>query len=256
MHSLSSNCVVPVTLHDRHTPRRVVGDSIIRCWVGYVYTKPIHIPGSSGGGPTDRRNIGGVSIVLPGKRFLGGKNPSEVALGLSLDAFAVAIMASVTLPKITRRHLFRLAFHFSLFQAMMPVIGWATARNLESTIRDWDHWIAFGILLLVGAHAIKNAFGTRSHEASPDDPTRGLTLVALSFATSIDALAVGLTFALLGVKIIVPAVVIGVVAGTMTVTGMLLGKRLGRALGRKAELLGGFVLIAIGVKILIEHLSD
>jgi putative Mn2+ efflux pump MntP len=178
-----------------------------------------------------------------------------IAIGLSLDAFSVAITASVTLPEITRRHLFRLAFHFGLFQALMPVLGWLAGRSVESVVREWDHWVAFGLLFLIGAQSIKCGF-SKNKETSSEDPTRGLTLVALSVATSIDALAVGFTFAVLGVKIVVPALVIGLVASLMTLVGMFLGRRLGGLLGKKAEILAGLVLIGIGVKILVEHLLE
>ncbi len=178
-----------------------------------------------------------------------------IAFGLSLDAFAVAIMASLALKTLTRRHLFRLSFHFGLFQALMPVLGWVAGRSVESAIREWDHWVAFGILLFIGARAVGSSLRKREDREVDSDPTRGLTLVALSVATSIDALAVGLTFAVLGLDILIPVLVIGVVAATMTLAGMLLGKRLGEAFGKRAELAGGLVLIAIGVKILVEHLA-
>ncbi|MBN1443147.1 MAG: manganese efflux pump [Planctomycetes bacterium] len=177
-----------------------------------------------------------------------------IALALSMDAFAVAVMASVTLESITPRHLFRLAFHFGLFQAIMPAIGWAAGRSFEASIRAWDHWVAFGILLGIGARAIWNAARAGERERPPSDPTRGLTLVGLSVATSIDALAVGFTFSLLGVSILLPVVVIGLVAAAMTLAGMLLGRRLGSLFGKSAEIAGGAILIGIGIKILVEHL--
>jgi putative Mn2+ efflux pump MntP len=176
------------------------------------------------------------------------------AVGLSMDAFAVAIMASTMLPAITPRHLFRLAFHFGLFQALMPAIGWAAGISLKEALRFWDHWIAFGLLFLVGVRAIQAAFSRNGAPFLPGDPTRGLALVALSVATSLDALAVGVTFAVLGVKILVPVVVIGLVATAMTALGMLIGRRVGRAFGKKAQLLGGIVLIGIGLKILVQDL--
>jgi len=176
-----------------------------------------------------------------------------IAFGLSMDAFAVAVMASVLLERITYRHLFRLAFHFGLFQAMMPVVGWAAGTSLEPAIRGWDHWIAFGLLAAIGTRAITNALRGKETDNKRDDPTRGLMLVGLSIATSIDALAVGMSFAMLRISITIPAVVIGLVACAMTFLGMLLGNRLGDRFGRRAELVGGLILIGIGLKIVLEH---
>lgn len=176
------------------------------------------------------------------------------AFGLSMDAFAVAIMASTLLETVTPRHLFRLAFHFGLFQALMPTMGWAAGISLKELLHAWDHWVAFGLLFLVGVRAVWGALRGKGESLRKGDPTRGLTLVALSVATSIDALAVGVTFAVLGVKILVPVLVIGLVAAAMTVLGMRIGRRVGRAFGKKAQLLGGIVLIGIGIKILLGDL--
>lgn len=176
------------------------------------------------------------------------------ALGLSMDAFAVAIVSSASLDRLTRRRLFRLSFHFGLFQALMPVLGWAAGRPLVDAVADWDHWAAFGLLAAIGGRTMVHALRRAPAEASAGDPTRGLALVALSIATSLDALAVGATFALLKVRILVPVAAIGAVAAAMTVLGMWIGRRVGAPFGRKAEFLGGLVLFGIGLKILLEHL--
>ncbi|MHC4605574.1 MAG: manganese efflux pump MntP [Planctomycetota bacterium] len=176
-----------------------------------------------------------------------------VALGLAMDAFAVAVAASITLDRLTPRRIFRLAFHFGLFQAMMPVLGWAAGLTVAAWITAWDHWVAFGLLTLIGVKAIAGAF--RRRKESPGDPTRGWSLVILSVATSIDALAVGISLAMLDVRIWYPCAIIGVVAAAMTILGMALGRRLGGRFGKGAELLGGAILIGIGVKILVEHLA-
>jgi putative Mn2+ efflux pump MntP len=118
-----------------------------------------------------------------------------------------------------------------------------------------DHWIAFGLLAFIGGKMVYEALKHSDEEAEACDPTKGWRLVMLSIATSIDALAVGLSLALLGVSIWYPAIVIGIVAGVLTVVGMELGKRFGALLGRRMEVVGGLILIAIGVKILIEHLA-
>lgn len=175
-----------------------------------------------------------------------------IALALAMDAFAVALATGGVVNPLTGRHLFRLGFHFGLFQALMPIIGWLAGLTVQKWIAAYDHWIAFGLLAFVGGHMIKEAFDEES-EKGASDPTRGLTMVMLSLATSIDALAVGLTLAMLGVSVWKPAVVIGVVAGVLTVVGMLVGRRLGDNWGQRMEICGGLVLFAIGLKILLEH---
>ncbi|MBN2309874.1 MAG: manganese efflux pump [Candidatus Hydrogenedentes bacterium] len=178
-----------------------------------------------------------------------------IAVGLAMDAFAVAVATSISLRGVSPRQVFRFAFHFGLFQAFMPVIGWAAGRTVADLIRDWDHWIAFGLLAFVGVKAIREALrDTGEGEAARSDPTRGWSLVAFSVATSIDALAVGLTFAMLDVRIWYPCVLIGLITAALTTVGMLFGARLGARLGRRVEVLGGLTLIGIGVKILVQHL--
>lgn len=176
-----------------------------------------------------------------------------IALALAMDVFAVAIASGVILSPINRRQLFRLSFHFGLFQGIMPIIGWLAGLSVQNLIKAYDHWIAFGLLSFIGCKMMYEALRP-GEEERPSDPTRGMTMVMLSIATSIDALAVGLTLGMIGVSIWIPALVIGVVAGVMTCLGMMMGEKVGLALGRKIEILGGLVLIGIGVKILFEHL--
>lgn len=176
-----------------------------------------------------------------------------IAIALAMDAFAVALGTGLTLPNLTGRHLFRFGFHFGLFQALMPVLGWFAGVSVREQIEAFDHWLAFGLLTLVGGKMLWEAWRGGDDEPREGDPTRGLSLVMLSLATSIDALAVGLSLAVLGVTIWTPALVIGLIAAILTVCGMLLGRRLGRAWGTGVEIFGGLVLIAIGVKILLEH---
>ena len=175
-----------------------------------------------------------------------------IALALAMDAFAVALAAGGVLNPLTRRHLFRLGFHFGLFQALMPIAGWLVGIALQQWISAYDHWIAFVLLAVVGGRMILEAFDEKEDKAA-SDPTRGFTMVMLSVATSIDALAVGLSLALLRVSVWRPAAVIGVVAGVLTVIGMLLGRRLGNNWGKRVEVCGGLVLCVIGLKILLEH---
>jgi putative Mn2+ efflux pump MntP len=176
-----------------------------------------------------------------------------VAFGLAMDAFAVSIACSVALGSVSARQVFRLSFHFGLFQALMPLIGWLAGTRLAQSFSTWDHWIAFALLLLVGGKAVLGALGG-DDEQDRSDPTRGLTMVSLSIAVSIDALAVGLSFAMLNVTIWSAVIVIGIVAGVMTIIGMRLGSRLGQRFGRQMELTGGLVLVGIGVKILADHI--
>jgi putative Mn2+ efflux pump MntP len=177
-----------------------------------------------------------------------------VAVGLAMDAFAVSLAASVKLQPVSRRQIFRFAWHFGLFQALMPVLGWLAGRSILDVVGAFDHWIAFGLLGFIGGRAIVSALrGEESDDVS--DPTRGLSLVMYSVATSIDALAVGLSLGVMGVAIWVPAAVIGVVTAVLTTIGMLVGSRLGARFGRRVEVVGGLVLIGIGVKILVEHLG-
>jgi len=176
-----------------------------------------------------------------------------LALALAMDAFAVALGTGAVLSRLTGRHLFRLGFHFGLFQALMPVIGWLAGLTIMQWVEAWDHWIAFSLLAIIGGRMIYEAF---SDEEKTDDrdPTKGLSLVLLSIATSIDALAVGFSLSVIGVSIWMPALVIGLVAGALTIAGMLLGGHIGDRWGSRVEIFGGLVLIAIGIKILAEHL--
>ncbi len=177
-----------------------------------------------------------------------------IAVGLSMDAMAVSIGTSAILRGVTPRQVFRLSFHFGLFQALMPVIGWALGSLAAVYIRSFDHWVAFTLLSVVGGKAVWEALrGGEDGESRGGDPTRGMSLVVLSLATSMDAMAVGLSFAMLGINVFYPALVIGVIAGCLTLFGMVFGGWLGARFGRVMEVLGGLVLIGIGLKILVDH---
>lgn len=177
-----------------------------------------------------------------------------IAVGLAMDAFAVAVACSITLRRVSLRQTFRIGFHFGLFQAMMPVIGWVAGQSARKYIESWDHWVAFGLLAAVGGKAIYEAICEQDDELTQSDPTRGMSLVIFSVATSIDALAVGLSLGMLHVEILYPAAVIGVITASITSLGMLLGSRIGDRLGGRMEIIGGLVLIGIGVKILFSHM--
>ncbi len=179
-----------------------------------------------------------------------------LAVALAMDAFAVALAAGALLQPVRFRHCFRLGFHFGLFQGMMPVIGWLAGVGVLSRLAAWDHWIAFALLAAVGLHMIHEALADpeEGRQASPD-PSRGWTLVMLSVATSIDALAAGMSLALLDIEVWIPALVIGLVTAAFAWCGVLLGGRIGAAWGRRAAVGGGLVLLAIGLRILLSHLA-
>jgi putative Mn2+ efflux pump MntP len=176
-----------------------------------------------------------------------------IAVALAMDAFAVSIAAGVALKSISPRQIFRLAWHFGLFQALMPVIGWSAGLTFRSHIAPYDHWVAFALLAFVAQGMLRAAFKEESAVADAKDPTRGMTMVMLSVATSIDALAVGVSLSMVNISIWTPALIIGVVAGGFTTAGMHLGTMIGRVaqVARWAEMVGGIVLLAIGVNILL-----
>jgi len=176
-----------------------------------------------------------------------------IAVGLAMDAFAVSIGAGTLTSMRDMRSKVRLAFHFGMFQFLMPVIGWFLGNTVQSYVEMYDHWIALILLSYVGIKMIYESFG-KSNEAK-QNPSKGRNLIILSVATSIDALAVGFTLAMLNVSIWYPCIIIGVVTGILSIIGIQLGARLGLRFGKTMELLGGLVLIAIGIRILIQHLS-
>lgn len=178
-----------------------------------------------------------------------------VAIALAMDAFAVAVAAGVTLRRVSGRQTFRLSWHFGFFQAIMPIIGWGAGLTVQELIASFDHWVAFGLLVFVGGRMITGSIRDDEENVKVAEPTRGWALVMLSVATSIDALAVGLSLAMLRISVWIPALVIGLVAGMFTAGGLHLGGYVGRRLrvARYAALTGGLVLLVIGGRILHEH---
>jgi putative Mn2+ efflux pump MntP len=169
-----------------------------------------------------------------------------------MDAFAVCLGAGTQEQTSSPRPTFRLAFHFGLFQFIMPVLGWFAGATIERYIAAFDHWIAFGLLVFVGVRMIRSGFDP-DREETKNDPSRGWTLVLLSIAVSIDALAVGLSLGVIGVTIWYPSAVIGVVTGLVAWLGLRLGNRLGGKFGKRMEMIGGIILILIGVRIVLAH---
>lgn len=175
-----------------------------------------------------------------------------IAIGLAMDAFAVSIAAGLTIDGVTPRHVFRIAFHFGLFQFMMPILGWLVGSTISTQVVAYGHWLAFALLGIIGGKMLLDVRSGAGRKASAD-PSRGWMLVALSFATSIDAMAVGLSMAFLQVAVWLPCVVIGLVAALFSTVGITLAGRVLHRWERVADLLGGCILILIGVRIVVSH---
>jgi manganese efflux pump family protein len=178
-----------------------------------------------------------------------------IAVGLSMDAMAVALASGCAAKKIELRPALRMAFFFGFFQVLMPVIGWMAGLGFKKTIAVFDHWLAFILLFFIGGKMIWEA--RRSEACQPRTMLPSLpVLLGLAVATSIDALAVGLSFSLLAVEIIIPVLIIGLVTFILSLLGVIAGHKFGSLLAAKVEILGGLILIAIGFKILFEHLRS
>lgn len=178
------------------------------------------------------------------------------AFALAMDAFAVAVGLSFSQERLTLKQSLRLSFSFGLFQFLMPILGWLAGQSVLEYIQAFDHWVAFGMLLFIGCRMIwESAKDRQGLKARRTDSTRGLSLLLLSIATSIDALAVGLSYSVLKIAILWPALIIGLVAFLMTLIGTKAGPLSGLALGKRADFIGGLVLIGIGLKILFGHIK-
>ena len=176
-----------------------------------------------------------------------------IAIGLAMDASAVSLVAAASGYANNKRAAFRLSFHFGLFQFLLPVLGGVLGRSVVGHISTVDHWIAFGLLTTVGVRMIRSGMKP-SEQNIRKDPSRGLTLVILSIATIIDALAVGLSLAMLEVNIWYPSVMIGVITSVLSLAAIALGNKLGIMFGQRMEIIGGVILIAIGFRIVLSHL--
>ena len=173
-----------------------------------------------------------------------------IAVGLSMDAFAVSICKGLSLKNLKKRHAALVGLYFGGFQFLMPVLGWALGYRFEHVIVSVDHWIAFGLLTVIGVSMIREA----RHADELDDDLGFKTMLLLALATSIDALAVGVTFAFLQVRILPAASLIGVTTFLLSFVGVYIGHLFGLRYKAKAEIAGGVILIFIGVKILLSHL--
>ena len=180
-----------------------------------------------------------------------------LAISLAIDCFTVSVASGIILHKVEWKTFLTMGFFFGLFQAMMPFLGWASAKNFHHYIEAYDHWIAFGLLTFLGVRMIKEYFS--DDESCSFDPHKIKVILTLAVATSIDALAVGISFAFTGFKTLGslshPLTAIGVASFVISIIGSLIGVFFGKRFNLKMEIFGGLVLIGIGVKILIEHLS-
>jgi manganese efflux pump family protein len=177
-----------------------------------------------------------------------------IAIGLAMDCFAVSLGVGTAGTATGLRPTFRLFFHFGLFQAGMTLLGYLAGKTVVTYISAIDHWVAFGLLVFVGVRMIRGGLRKEGEEPTIPDPSRGLTLVMLSIATSIDALAVGLSLALLDVNVFWSALLIGGVSASLSLVGLTLGNQLGIRFGKTMEVIGGVILIGIGMRVLITHL--
>ena len=180
-----------------------------------------------------------------------------IRIGLAMDAFGVSIGKGLTMPVGENGRKVTLAFLFGLFQFLMPLIGWLIGRQLIDVIDDWDHWIIFGLLGYLGIAMIREGLSDDDDEDDDDDKQfLGVwEMMMLSVATSLDAMAVGLTFAFLPINVWEASTMIGVITFGISLVGVYFGKFMGRFVGKYADIVGGGVLILIGTKILLQHLG-
>jgi putative Mn2+ efflux pump MntP len=176
-----------------------------------------------------------------------------IALGLAMDAFAVSIVSGAAYKQLKIKHALRIALFFGGFQAIMPLIGYLAGLSIKTYIISYDHWVAFGLLSAVGGKMIYESFKIKTAEENLN-PSNILTLLVLSVATSIDALAIGITLSFLRVSLAAAVSIIGLVTFVLSYLGVFIGKRFGHFFENKIEAIGGLILIGLGLKILIEHL--
>lgn len=176
-----------------------------------------------------------------------------LGIGLAMDAFAVAICKGLSMKKMNWKNAIIIALYFGIFQAVMPIIGYFLGTTFEDFVTKFDHWIAFVLLLAIGGNMIKEAFNKNCE--NKNDKVDFKTMVILALATSIDALAVGITFAFFEVNVLLAITIIGLITFLVSIVGVKIGNRFGDKYQSKAEFLGGVILILLGIKILLEHLN-
>ncbi len=181
-------------------------------------------------------------------------------LALSMDAFAVSVSSGICIADMKFKHALRTAFAFGLFQFIMPLLGYAAGSTFADPIQSWDHWLAFGLLAFVGGKMLIESFGLKDEASCTEEELAKKNvlnlkvLLIMAVATSIDALAVGISYSLIQAPIWLASSIIGIITFALCLLGCEFGKRLGAKFERGAEILGGVVLLGIGVKILLEHL--
>ena len=176
-----------------------------------------------------------------------------IAVGLSFDTFAVSVSTGLVISQIKFLQAVRVAIILTIFQTIMPFIGWLTGRQIEQVLSNYDHWIAFILLSLLGLKMIYESFNKEGRK-NDSDPLKLSIITGIAIATSIDALIAGVSFAFTATRIYLAMGIIGVITFLASMLGMLFGKKVGNILGRKMEIVGGIILIGIGLKILVEHL--
>lgn len=187
-----------------------------------------------------KNNMGAIEILL-------------ISIGLAMDAFAVSVCKGLAMKKMSWKKAIIIGLYFGTFQAVMPVIGYFLGTTFERFITNVDHWVAFILLVGIGINMVKEAFDKESENRNDNVDVK--TMLALSIATSIDALAIGITFACLKIHIVMSVITIGLITFIISVIGVKIGNRFGDKYEKKAEIMGGVILILLGVKILLEHLG-
>lgn len=177
-----------------------------------------------------------------------------IAVGLSMDSLAVSITCGIILKRFRIKHIFRIALFMGLFQGIMPLIGYMAGISFQKYIESFDHWIAFTLLTYLGGKMLYEGIFSKDDDSKCIDPTKAATLLGLAIATSIDALAVGLSFALLHIEVIEPVIIIGFTTFILSFIGAAFSSKFGNRINLKMEIIGGIILIGIGIKILIDHI--
>ncbi len=176
-----------------------------------------------------------------------------IGVGLAMDALAVSICKGLSMKNLNWKHAIIIASYFGIFQALMPILGYLLGSTFNSFVESVDHWITFGLLTIIGINMIKDSFDDENEKRNDNIDVK--TMLLLAIATSIDALAVGITFAFYNVNLTVAISIIGIITFLLSFLGVELGKKFGDKFQNKAEKMGGCILIIIGLKILLEHLG-
>ena len=176
-----------------------------------------------------------------------------ISIGLAMDAFAVSVCKGLAMKKMNWKKAMIIGLYFGIFQAVMPIIGYYLGERFENLVTSIDHWIILGLLVFIGGNMIKESFEKENTEINDNIDIK--TMILLAVATSIDALAVGITFAFFEITLISVVLAIGIITFILSVIGVKIGNKFGAKYKRKSEFVGGLILILIGIKVLMEHLG-